>query len=60
MLIHSIKTNEPTQVGRDMTKSTVDQIRQRFDADVERFSNFETGQSANSRLCYNQGNTKGQ
>lgn len=29
-----------------MTKSTVDQIRARFDADVERFSNFETGQSA--------------
>jgi tRNA (cmo5U34)-methyltransferase len=29
-----------------MPKSTVDQIRQRFDADVERFSNLETGQSA--------------
>jgi tRNA (cmo5U34)-methyltransferase len=27
-------------------KSTPDQIRQRFDADVERFSNLETGQSA--------------
>lgn len=27
-------------------KSTVDQIRRRFDADVERFSNLETGQSA--------------
>ncbi len=27
-------------------KSTVDQIRQRFDTDVERFSNLETGQSA--------------
>ena len=27
-------------------KSTVDQIRQRFDGDVERFSNLETGQSA--------------
>jgi tRNA (cmo5U34)-methyltransferase len=27
-------------------KSTVDQIRQRFDADVERFSNLQTGQSA--------------
>jgi tRNA (cmo5U34)-methyltransferase len=27
-------------------KSTADQIRQRFDADVERFSNLETGQSA--------------
>jgi len=29
-----------------MTKSTVDQIRERFDKDVERFSNLETGQSA--------------
>ena len=29
-----------------MTKSTVDQIRQRFDKDVARFSNLETGQSA--------------
>ncbi len=27
-------------------KSTVDEIRQRFDEDVERFSNLETGQSA--------------
>jgi len=27
-------------------KSTVDEIRQRFDADVERFTNLETGQSA--------------
>lgn len=29
-----------------MSKSTVEQIRQRFDADVERFSNLETGQTA--------------
>jgi tRNA (cmo5U34)-methyltransferase len=29
-----------------MHKSSIDQIRQRFDADVERFSNLETGQSA--------------
>src|SRR5215510_3403292 len=29
-----------------MKKSTVDQIRQRFDKDVDRFSNLETGQSA--------------
>ena len=29
-----------------MSKSTVEQIRERFDADVERFSNLETGQSA--------------
>jgi tRNA (cmo5U34)-methyltransferase len=27
-------------------KSTIEEIRQRFDADVERFSNLETGQSA--------------
>jgi tRNA (cmo5U34)-methyltransferase len=27
-------------------KSTVDELRQRFDADVERFSNLETGKSA--------------
>lgn len=27
-------------------KSTVGEIRQRFDADVERFSNLDTGQSA--------------
>lgn len=30
----------------NVEKSTVDEIRQRFDADVERFSNLETGQSA--------------
>src|SRR5687767_13386694 len=29
-----------------LMKSTVDEIRARFDADVERFSNLETGQSA--------------
>lgn len=29
-----------------MNKSTIDQIRERFDGDVERFSNLETGQSA--------------
>jgi tRNA (cmo5U34)-methyltransferase len=29
-----------------MSKSTVQQIRERFDKDVERFSNLETGQSA--------------
>ena len=29
-----------------MSKSTVEQIRERFDGDVERFSNLETGQSA--------------
>jgi len=30
----------------EQAKSTVDEIRARFDADVERFSNLETGQSA--------------
>ncbi|MEZ5949733.1 MAG: class I SAM-dependent methyltransferase [Planctomycetaceae bacterium] len=29
-----------------MRKSSVDEIRRRFDEDVERFSNLETGQSA--------------
>ncbi len=29
-----------------MKKSTIEEIRQRFDADVERFANLETGQSA--------------
>ncbi len=29
-----------------MSKSTVEQIRERFDGDVERFANLETGQSA--------------
>lgn len=29
-----------------MQKSTVDEIRQRFDSDVERFSNLQTGQEA--------------
>src|SRR5687768_10729545 len=29
-----------------MQKSTVEEIRARFDADVERFSNLETGQTA--------------
>src|SRR5437868_9609742 len=36
--------DEPSQVTT--VKSTVDEIRLRFDADVERFSNLETGQSA--------------
>jgi tRNA (cmo5U34)-methyltransferase len=35
------------------SKSTVDEIRARFDADVERFSNLETGQAAtiDAPLC---------
>src|SRR6266481_6692030 len=41
-------TNQRTS-GRECDaegKSTTEEIRQRFDADVERFSNLETGQSA--------------
>ena len=36
-----------------MNKSTIEEIRARFDADVERFSNLETGQTAtiDSALC---------
>jgi len=33
-------------MDRPDDKSTVEEIRQRFDAEVERFSNLETGQSA--------------
>jgi tRNA (cmo5U34)-methyltransferase len=32
--------------AESLMKSTVDEIRQRFDGDVDRFSNLETGQSA--------------
>ena len=35
--------SDPTDVTN---KSTIEEIRQRFDNDVERFSNLETGQSA--------------
>ena len=38
-----MKRNEQAENG---DKSTVDEIRQRFDAEVERFSNLETGQLA--------------
>ena len=33
-------------------KSTVEEIRRRFDADVERFSNLETGQSATAEAGF--------
>src|SRR3954470_6027980 len=33
-------------VGERTMKSSADDIRRRFDADVERFSNLDTGQSA--------------
>jgi tRNA (cmo5U34)-methyltransferase len=36
----------PPSALRFMSKSTPDEIRRRFDADVERFSNLETGQTA--------------
>jgi tRNA (cmo5U34)-methyltransferase len=36
--------DQPSRVT--VMKSTVDEIRRRFDADVERFSNHDTGQSA--------------
>ena len=36
-----------------MNKSTIDEIKQRFDNDVERFSNLDTGQlSAMMRSLY--------
>jgi tRNA (cmo5U34)-methyltransferase len=35
-----------TKFRKEVMKSSVDDIRRRFDADVERFSNLETGQSA--------------
>ncbi len=38
------RTEQATAGNAD--KSTVEEIRQRFDAEVERFSNLETGQSA--------------
>jgi tRNA (cmo5U34)-methyltransferase len=37
---------EPGAIPQPPTKSTVEEIRQRFDDDVERFSNLETGQAA--------------
>lgn len=35
-----------TKFRKEVMKSSIDDIRRRFDADVERFSNLETGQSA--------------
>ena len=37
---------EETEQAENGGKSTVEEIRQRFDTEVERFSNLETGQSA--------------
>lgn len=45
LLIGEVVGPNPQLTSR-MSKSTVDEIRARFDADVERFSNLETGQSA--------------
>ena len=39
-------TGQSPSAESESGKSTVEQIRQRFDADVDRFSNLETGQSA--------------
>jgi tRNA (cmo5U34)-methyltransferase len=41
-----LKEWEMALTNKTSKKSTVEQIRQRFDNDVERFSNLETGQSA--------------
>ncbi len=43
--VSSLQIAATSDIGVKM-KSTVDQIRKRFDEDVERFSNLETGQSA--------------
>ena len=42
-MIAATSNNPP---ARNMKKSSVDEIRQRFDEDVERFTNLETGQTA--------------
>src|SRR4029077_541416 len=39
-------SNAARRTRNKIMKSKVDEIRRRFDADVERFSNLETGQSA--------------
>lgn len=45
--IHSkANVNEPISNEPHQMKSTIQEIRERFDKDVERFSNLETGQSA--------------
>jgi len=53
-MCHYIKSKDSTQISaftnrdfyltRQMNKSTVEEIKQRFDKDVERFSNLDTGQ----------------
>ena len=42
----SLASNSETMTTMHEKKSTADEIRQRFDNDVERFSNIETGQTA--------------
>src|SRR4051812_10193362 len=39
-------SSDDEPLGVTTMKSTVEEIRRRFDADVERFSNLDTGQSA--------------
>jgi tRNA (cmo5U34)-methyltransferase len=43
---HTVVSRFCMTVQMEPMKSTVDEIRARFDADVERFSNLDTGQSA--------------
>ena len=45
-VIEAVPRSTVGETGVRVMKSTVEEIRQRFDADVERFSNLETGQSA--------------
>lgn len=42
---HDVVYGRPRQLDPAMSKSTINEIRARFDADVERFSNLDTGQS---------------
>lgn len=46
MKLRQSEMNHGHSRSEEAMKSTVEEIRQRFDADVERFSNLETGQSA--------------
>lgn len=48
-----MNTAEPSSWNASKEKSSVEEIRARFDADVERFSNLETGQVAtmDAALC---------
>lgn len=45
-LDHPLHVTPGSSVILDLMKSTVDEIRRRFDQDVDRFSNLESGQTA--------------